>query len=215
MPAAVQAQVTDPTLRDSFSIGDQGGSLCEVQATVRDSVIDGMFDRAWVVVHDVVHQRRDSVPEPLKRSLHKTIKKVSSDIEAFKFNTAISSLMILMNDWYEHGGGDKEFCSAFLRMLSPFAPHLSEELWALIGEQQSIALASWPAYDEALTKDDSVFIVIQVNGKVRDRIEVAADASEEDCLAAAHASEKVRAQLDGAEPRKVIVRPPKLVNFVV
>ncbi|HTM68989.1 MAG TPA: leucine--tRNA ligase [Candidatus Binatia bacterium] len=173
------------------------------------------LDRSWVIVHDVVHQRRDSVSDALRRALHKTIKKVSSDIEACKFNTAISALMILLNDWYEQGGGDKEFCGAYLRLLSPFAPHLAEELWALIGNETSIALTPWPAHDEALVKDETVFLVVQVNGKVRDRIEADAGLEEEDAKAKAFASPKIAPLLEGKRILKTIVVRDKLVNIVL
>ncbi|HTK05050.1 MAG TPA: leucine--tRNA ligase [Candidatus Eisenbacteria bacterium] len=173
------------------------------------------LDRSWVIIHDVVHQRRDNVGDALRRSLHKTIKKVSSDIEACKFNTAISSLMILLNEWYAAEGGDKEFVSAYLRMLSPFAPHLAEELWALIGNDTSIALAPWPSHDEALVKDDTVSIVVQVNGKVRDRIEADAGLAEEDAKAKAFASPKISPLLEGKRILKTVFVQDKLINIVV
>ncbi|HSD11919.1 MAG TPA: leucine--tRNA ligase [Patescibacteria group bacterium] len=172
------------------------------------------LDRVWVSVHDLVHQKRDAVSPELARALHKTVKKVSEDVEAFKFNTAISALMILMNDWGNEGG-DKAFAGTLVRLMAPFAPHLAEELWALLGNAGSVALAPWPAYDPALVKDDTVAVVVQVNGKVRDRLEVAAGLAEEDLKAKAMASPKVAPLLEGKRILKTVVVRDKLVNIVV
>lgn len=173
------------------------------------------LDRMWQVVHDTVHENRAGTPQELTRHLHRTIKKVSEDIESFKFNTAISAMMILMNEWTKAGAGDAKFAGEFLKLLAPFAPHISEELWQQLGNGESIFLQPWPSYDEAMLVDDTVEIPVQVNGKVRARLEVATDASDEDVRAAALASEKVRASLDGKEPKKIIVVKGRLVNIVV
>ncbi len=173
------------------------------------------LDRVWMSVHDVVHQRRETVSPELHRALQKTIKKVSEDIEAFKFNTAISSMMILMNEWGTLGGGNKEFAGTLVRLLSPFAPHLAEELWSVLGNAESIALAPWPTYDPTLIKDSTVSIVVQVNGKVRDRIEVAAGLGEEEIKKIASASPKISPLVEGKKVAKVIYVQDKLLNLVL
>ncbi len=173
------------------------------------------LDRVWMTVHDVVHQRREEVTPELRRALHKTIKKVTEDIEAFKFNTAISSMMIFMNEWGSLGGGDKEFAGAVVRMLSPFAPHLAEELWWLLGNAESIVKSSWPSYDPTLTKDSAVSIVVQVNGKVRDRIDATAGLSEEDAKKAVFASPKIAPLVEGKSVVKIVYVQDKLVNLVL
>jgi leucyl-tRNA synthetase len=173
------------------------------------------LDRTWAAVHDLVHQKRNETSPELQRALHKTIKKVSADIEAFKFNTAISSMMILLNEWSDLGGGDPKFAGDFVKLLSPFAPHLADELWRLLGHQESVLMSSWPAYDESLLKEDVVAVVVQVNGKVRDRVEMPAGLGEEDAKAHAFASDKVKPHLDGKRIIKVVVVKDKLVNVVV
>lgn len=173
------------------------------------------LDRVWLVVHDVVHQKRNSTSPELIRKMHRTIKKVSADIEAFKFNTAISAMMILLNEWTAAGGGDPQFAGDFLKLLSPFAPHLTEELWHVLGNAKSILHSSWPGYDETLTVEDTVELIVQVNGKMRDRIQVSAGLSDEDAKAKAMASQKVQAQLEGKQIAKVIVVQGRLVNIVV
>jgi len=140
----------------------------------------------------------------------------------FSFNTAIARLMELVNEAYRYrsaGGGHpqvmREVVEALLKMLAPLAPYLPEEQWHRLGHDDSIHHQPWPVYDEALAAEDEVTMVVQVNGKVRDTIRVAVDVAEDDMRALALASEKVRGYLDGNEPKKIIVRPPKLVNIVV
>ena len=147
--------------------------------------------------------------------LHKTIVKVSEDIEAMRFNTAVSTLMILANAFEKEGTIAKESYGIFLRLLSPFAPHIAEELWAGLGNTESIFLSTWPVADPALLVEDTVKIVVSVNGKVRDTFEISADANEDDLKAKAFASDKIAKFLDGQEPKRVIVVPGKLVNVVV
>ncbi len=173
------------------------------------------LDRMWTSVHDLVHQKRDQTSPELARALHKTIKKVSADIEACKFNTAISSMMILLNEWSELGGGDPKFAGDFVKLLSPFAPHLADELWRLLGHQECVLKSSWPAFDESLLKEDVVAVVVQVNGKVRDRVEMPAGIGEEDAKARAFASDKVKPYLEGKRIAKVVVVKDKLVSIVV
>jgi leucyl-tRNA synthetase len=157
-------------------------------------------------------------PEQLQRLTHRTIRAVTDDMERFRFNVAISKLQVLTNGMrstLDAGDGAREAATALVIMLSPLAPFASEELWReVLGNPTSVHLASWPSFDEALARDESVTLVVQVDGKVRDRIEVAADADEETCRELALASEKARHALDGREIANVIVRPPRLVNLV-
>ena len=149
----------------------------------------------------------------LETSFHKTIKKVGEDIENLKFNTAIAALMSLMNEIYDTGSITKEELRLFALLLDPFAPHVVDELWETVGYDNGMACQqTWPAYDEAKCRDNTVEIAVQVNGKVRARIQIAADSSKEDILAAAKAEEKIAAELDGKQIVKEICVPGKLVN---
>ncbi|OGI21795.1 MAG: leucine--tRNA ligase [Candidatus Moranbacteria bacterium RIFCSPHIGHO2_01_FULL_55_24] len=147
--------------------------------------------------------------------LHKTIKKVSDDIEELKYNTAISALMILTNELEKEEGIARDAYESLLILLSPFAPHIAEELWEMAGHKGSIFLSSWPEYDETKIKDETVMIVVQVNGKVRDRFEAAADAPEAELKETALASERIRQAIAEKEVKKVIVVPGKLVSIVI
>ncbi|WKZ28564.1 MAG: class I tRNA ligase family protein [Patescibacteria group bacterium] len=152
-------------------------------------------------------------PAKLRSLLHKTIKKVTEDIEAFKFNTAISTMMIFVNEneGAQLSNADYE---AFLKILSPFAPHITEELWEASGQKELIALAPWPAYDAALTVDSEVEIALQVTGKVKDRITVPVDADDKELERLAMENEKVKAALEGKTVKQVIVVKKRLVNIV-
>ena len=139
-----------------------------------------------------------------------------------KWNTAIAALMTLRNDMQaSRRAADvspeawNEAVEALLLMLAPIAPHIAEELWHRRGHETSVHLQSWPEADPELAREDTVTMVLQINGKVRDRIEVAADLSEEDAIAAALGAERIQSWLEQGEVRKVIARPPKLVNIVV
>jgi leucyl-tRNA synthetase len=146
--------------------------------------------------------------------LHKTIKKVTEDIEERRFNTAVSAMMIFVNKILEVGCSKQTF-KMFLQLLSPFAPHLAEELWTKMGEENSIFLTTWPKYLDNLLVDATIEVVVQVNGKLRDKLMVAPDISEEEIRKLALASEKVQAFLQGNEPKKVIYVRGKLVSVVV
>lgn len=159
----------------------------------------------------------------LRRRVHQTLKRVTHDFENFEFNTVISSLMELLNEMYKAreagAAGTPEWEEAkeyYLKMMAPVAPHITEELWTNhLGKPYSIHRQMWPNVDEAAAKEDTIEIPVQVNGKVRDRITVASDASEEEIKSAALASEGVRKHLEGKEPRKVIVAKGRLVSVVV
>ncbi|RYZ70063.1 MAG: leucine--tRNA ligase, partial [Proteobacteria bacterium] len=155
------------------------------------------------------------VPEELNKLLHKTIKKVGEDIEALGFNTAISAMMILLNDIYKTGSRSKKVLMPFLQLLSPFAPHVSEELWEKLGGKGLIVSSPWPEYDSGLTVDNVVNIGVQVNGKSRGVIEIAKDASEADAVAAAMAIDAVKNAVGGKAPDKVIYKAGRILNLIV
>jgi leucyl-tRNA synthetase len=173
------------------------------------------LDRVWAQVHETVHKKLDDVPDELDRSLHRTVKKVGEDIEGFKFNTAVSAMMILLNEWQEKGGGSKEFAGTFVRLLAPFAPFVCEELWHVLGNEGSVCAAAWPSYDESRLAQQHVQLVLQVNGNVRDTISAHAGLTEEQARTRAEESDKLKAHLEGKTIHKVIVIQDKLVNFVV
>ena len=159
----------------------------------------------------------------LRRKVHQTLRQVTHDFETFEFNTIISALMELLNEMYkarEQGAvGTPEWAEAqdiYLRMLAPVAPHIAEELWTeFLGKPYSVHTQPWPDVDEAAAKEDEITLVVQVNGKVRDRIRVPAGIGEAEAKKAALASEAVQKHLQGKEPRKVILVPGRLVNIVV
>ena len=151
----------------------------------------------------------------LESSFHKTVKKVSLDIEDLKFNTAIASMMALLNEIYEVGSLTQEEFSMLIRILCPFAPHLAEELWESIGGEGLCSLAEWPQWDEAKTVDQTVEVAVQINGKVRATLELPVNCPKEDAIAAAKADEKVAPHLEGKTVIKEICVPNKIVNLVV
>ncbi|MFW6146141.1 MAG: leucine--tRNA ligase [Planctomycetota bacterium] len=153
--------------------------------------------------------------EDLEQALHKTIRKVGEDIEAMKFNTAIAAMMEFVNAVYRAERIGRSQAERFVLILAPFAPHLGEELWARLGHDGSLAYEPFPAYDEAMTVDAAVELPVQINGKVRGRITVAAGADEQTVLDAARADERISGQLAGKSIVKTIVIPGRLVNLVV
>ncbi|KEQ27124.1 leucine--tRNA ligase [Paenibacillus tyrfis] len=157
----------------------------------------------------------DAGSEAFKRTWHRTIKKVTEDYEALRFNTAISQLMIFVNEAYKTDSLPKAAMENFVQMLSPIAPHLAEELWEKLGHSGTVAYDAWPVYDEAWTVDNEVEIVIQVNGKIADRATIAADADEATMQELALGLDKVKEAMAGKTVRKVIAVKGKLVNIVV
>jgi leucyl-tRNA synthetase len=156
----------------------------------------------------------------LRRATHRAIEGVTHDLERFRFNTAIAKLMTLTNEISDAkkqapDADVSEAIEALIKMLAPSAPFIVEELWHRLGRQGSIHLSSWPTAEPALAKQESVTMVIQVNGKVRDRIDVPSTIVHDEMIERAKASERVRSQLDGKDIVKTIAVPPKLVNFVV
>jgi leucyl-tRNA synthetase len=198
----------------------------DVQKPWQMSGVEGVYrflQRVWRLAVDertgelqekLVGAGADSAPE-LNSTLHKTIKKVTGDTETLQMNTAISQMMIFVNEATSADALPKEILEGFLRVLSPYAPHLCEELWSRLGHDDLIAHAEWPVYDEALCQDDLITVVVQVNGKKRDELEVPRQADRADVEALALASDNVQKHLGGATPKRVIVVPGRLVNLVV
>jgi leucyl-tRNA synthetase len=183
--------------------------------------------RVWTLFTDVVPSGSQTPTsetlKTLRRRVHQTMKRITHDYENFEFNTVISSLMELLNEMYrarEAGAaGTPEWSEAteiYLKMMAPVAPHITEELWTNhLHKPYSIHQQSWPVVDEAAAREDSIEIPVQVNGKVRDRIVVPADASEDQIRTVALASEVIQKYLEGREPRKIIVAHGRLVSLVV
>ncbi|HLB61357.1 MAG TPA: leucine--tRNA ligase [Actinomycetota bacterium] len=172
-------------------------------------------------VHAVVFEASESEavePDALRRLAHRTVRGVTDDLERFRFNTAISKLMVLSNEMrsaLEAGGGAREAAELLGLMLAPFAPFLAEELWReALGRPESVHAAAWPLFDPGLAREETVTLVVQVDGKVRDRIEVEVDASEDRCRELAMASGGLRRALADRPVARVIVRAPRLVNVV-
>jgi leucyl-tRNA synthetase len=151
----------------------------------------------------------------LVRLLHRTIAAVTHDIGHMLFNTAISRLMEFVNAAYKAESLDRPVAESFVLLLAPFAPHLAEELWERLGHAESLAYAPWPVHDEQYLVEDTVEVPVQVNGKLRSKVVVAADAPKEVLLEAAKADARVMPHLEGKSIVKEIVVPGKLVNLVV
>jgi len=143
------------------------------------------------------------------------VKKVTEDYEGIRFNTAISQMMVFINDCYKAEVLPTAYAEGFVKMLAPIAPHVAEELWQLLGHDATLSYEQWPAYDESKLVDDEVEVAVQVAGKVRAKIIVAKDASKEEIEKVALADEKVQEYMAGKDLVKIIVIPGKLVNIVV
>ena len=180
--------------------------------------------RVWRLCHGKRETRGEGAgakaETALLRTMHKTIQRVSSDIEAFKFNTAVAALMEFTNTLWAHqqdhstSPAFQEASTTLIQMLAPFAPHIAEELWASRGEVYSVHQQTWPEFDPALTVEETATLVIQVNGKVRDRISVPAGIGDDRARSLALESERVQHYLNGAQPKKMIVIPGRLINVV-
>ncbi|MFP4637703.1 MAG: leucine--tRNA ligase [Spirochaetaceae bacterium] len=154
-------------------------------------------------------------PKDLVRLLHKTIKKVTEDTEGLEFNTAIAQMMIYVNELFKQQVMHRSLWEPFVLLIAPYAPHIAEEMWQKLGYDESLAYHPWPSYDEELTKDEEVEIVVQVNGKIRARLNAPLDTGEEELKEQALSHERVRQYTDGKTIRKVVTVPNKLVNVVV
>jgi leucyl-tRNA synthetase len=164
-------------------------------------------------VYDMVVDGASS--SKLESAVHKTIRKVDGDIEEMKFNTAIAAMMGLLNEIYDEKKIGREDYKMLVRLICPFAPHLAEELWQMLGGEGLCALAAWPQYDEAKTVDTTVEVAVQVNGKLKGTIMLAKDADRDMALAAAKADARVAPLIDGKTIVKEIVVPGRIVNIVV
>ncbi|MDT0670722.1 leucine--tRNA ligase [Staphylococcus chromogenes] len=156
---------------------------------------------------------REETPQ-LEKSYHQTVKKVTEDFESLNFNTAISQLMVFINDCYKAEKINQSYIEGFVKMLAPIAPHIGEELWSILGHEGTITYQPWPSYDAELLEGDVVEIVVQVNGKVRAKLEIPKNASKEEMEQFAFENENVQQAIEGKNIKKVIAVPQKLVNIV-
>ncbi len=195
-------------------------------AVWNDAGIDGtrrFLERVWKL-GTAEHEFSDRGPAERDAEIiglaHRTVRKVTEDVEGFRFNTAVPALMILANELGDYVTGSprrEAFDEAFDRLLllmAPMAPHIAHELWEVRGHGRLLAMEAWPTWDEDLAREETVTMIVQVNGKVRDRIDVSADISADEAERMALESEKIKAWLDGDQVQRVIARPPNLVNVV-
>ncbi|HEJ7783002.1 TPA: leucine--tRNA ligase [Staphylococcus aureus] len=176
------------------------------------------LDRVWRLMVNEDGTLSSKIVTTNNKSLDKvynqTVKKVTEDFETLGFNTAISQLMVFINECYKVDEVYKPYIEGFVKMLAPIAPHIGEELWSKLGHEESITYQPWPTYDEALLVDDEVEIVVQVNGKLRAKIKIAKDTSKEEIQEIALSNDNVKASIEGKDIMKVIAVPQKLVNIV-
>ncbi|EPM7462536.1 leucine--tRNA ligase [Enterococcus faecium] len=176
------------------------------------------LDRVWRLIVDENNKMRDHITTlndgKLDKVYHQTVKKVTEDYENLHFNTAISQLMVFINEAYKVDALPYEYIEGFVQLLAPIAPHMGEELWAILGNDGGISYAPWPTYDEAALVEDEVEVVFQVNGKVRAKSNVPRDLGKDELEKAALANEIVQEYIEGKTVRKVIAVPNKLVNIV-
>ncbi|HEC2149739.1 TPA: leucine--tRNA ligase [Staphylococcus delphini] len=176
------------------------------------------LDRVWRLFVTEDSQPTDKLVEgdtaALQTVYHQTVKKVTEDFESLSFNTAISQLMVFINECYKADTISKAYAEGFVKMLAPIAPHIGEELWSILGHDTTITYQPWPSFDPSLLEEDVVEIVVQVNGKVRAKIEIPKDMSKVDMEATALANDNIKAAIEGKDVKKVIAVPQKLVNIV-
>ena len=170
-------------------------------------------DRIWGLTEILTDGNTYS--KELESIMHKTVKKVSSDIENMKYNTAIAAMMTLTNKIYEKGSINKAELKTFITILNPFVPHVTEEIWQVAGFEGMLNETSWPTYDEAKCVDDEIEIAVQINGKVREKLVISAEASNDEAIAAAKASDKIKSALEGMQIVKELYVKGRLVNIVV
>lgn len=177
------------------------------------------LDRVWrLFVNDdgtLSNKIQESDDKTLEKIYHQTVKKVTEDFEHLRFNTAISQLMVFINECYKVEIVPKEYAEGFVKMLYPITPHIGEELWAVLGHKDTITYEPWPTFDESKLVEDEVEVVVQINGKVRTKLKVAKDTTKEELEAIAKADDRVKDYIEGKNIVKVIVVPGKLVNIVV
>lgn len=177
------------------------------------------LDRVWRLIATGSGELNPQITDiaadaSLEKVYHQTVKKVTENFEALRFNTGISQLMIFVNEANKQETLPKSYMESFIKLLSPVAPHLCEELWSLLGHNETIAYEAWPTYNEAKLMEQEVEIVVQINGKVRSKLRMPKDISKEKMEETALGDEKIRVNISGKAVRKVIVVPGKLVNIV-
>ncbi len=177
------------------------------------------LDRVWRLIINDEDTLNEAVVDyegdgSLTKTYHQTVKKVTEDFEGLRFNTAISQMMVFINDAYKQEKLPKAYIEGFVKMLAPVAPHVSEELWSRLGHEGTISYEAWPSYDEDMLVDNEVEIAVQVNGKVRTKLVIAKDASREDMEKEALDLDRIKEEVEGKTVRKVIAVPGKLVNIV-
>ena len=172
------------------------------------------LDRVWNLAEEVIDMPDSGYSPKNEAAIHRTIKKVGEDIESLKFNTAIASLMSLVND-YSTNGCNKSDVKILLTLLNPFAPHITEELWERLGGEGLCCEQSWPEYDEAKTVDAEITIAVQINGKLRTTVTVPNNSEDSAVLDAALKDEKVKRAMEGKTLVKTIVVKNKLINLIL
>lgn len=175
------------------------------------------LDRFWKICINENQQSQTEKQPPsdeLNKILHKTIQKVTEDLEALSFNTAVSSMMILLNKLYEQNSKNHEILKTLCRLLQPFAPHISEEIWSRIGEKGLVSLQPWPSFDPLLTQTEKINLAVQINGKKQGIIEVSPSADEKTAMEQARRIEKITQILKKSKIKKVIYKPSRILNIV-
>ena len=176
------------------------------------------LDRVWRLIVDENNKMRDRITTlndgKLDKVYHQTVKKVTEDYENLHFNTAISQLMVFVNEAYKVDALPSEYIEGFVQLLAPIAPHMGEELWAILGNEEGISYAPWPTYDESALVEDEIEVVFQINGKVRGKANVSRDLPKDELEKIAMNNETIKENIAGKTVRKVIVVPNKLVNIV-
>ncbi|HPV70628.1 MAG TPA: leucine--tRNA ligase [Candidatus Magasanikbacteria bacterium] len=174
------------------------------------------LEKVWGLFENLTKRGwSEETDRSLKRELEKTVKKITADINDLKFNTAISQLMILVNQLKEDSVVSRADFSKTVQLLAPFAPHLAEELWSSLGNKESVFKSVWPEFNSELAKDETIVLAIQVNGKLRETLEAAAEIGEDQAKILALQSPKIQKWLEGKEPKKVIFVKGKLINIVI
>jgi leucyl-tRNA synthetase len=196
---------------------EQGGDF-------RDAGILGIvrfLERIWKLagkfLKDSKKNKKSKInSKDLEKILHKTVKKVTEDIEILHYNTAISALMVFLNEMEKNYNLlTKNYWSTFLKLLAPFAPYLAEELWHSFGNKGSVHKASWPQYDYKFIEEETFVLIIQINGRVRDQIEVQKNLSQKEIEELVFNRERVKMFLRGQKPKRIVLVPGRLINIVV
>lgn len=177
------------------------------------------LERVWRLFIDENGQLHEKIKESqstaMERIYHQTVKKVTEDYEGLRFNTAISQLMVFVNEAFKAEELPKHYMEGFIQLLSPVAPHLAEEIWQKLGHTDTISYAQWPVYDEAKLVEDEIEIVLQINGKVREKVQIPTDTSKEQMVELARNNQAIKELIEGKTVVNIIAVPGKLVNIVV